>query len=828
MIEGCADTQEPDDSRNLVVSVLSMRESEAPFCNWWLPLGYLVFFLSGAAALVYEISWSRQIGLMFGHTVHAAAVTLASYFAGLGFGSFVGARWGARIAPLLGYGVAELVVAFWTLVIPAVVEWSESPDVAAWLNSSSLAAQMSARVAFCFLLLLPATTALGATLPLMAEFLTRRTNKSMADPKTAATVSLSYALNTAGALVGVLSATFFLLLVVGVRTSSYVAAGISVVCALAAFLLHGRERKVANWLATPRDSLSPPTKPQRLWFFVAALSGFGILALEVLYTRMFSLVFHNSTYTFGAVVAVFLASLALGAAFASRLQKRYETVRLIGWAAGCGGVATAISVVVFVTLTELDYYSYGDSFLQYIAGAFALVVLVVVPPVTLLGTLLPLTWKAAGSREVVGCIVGRLTAVNTFAAANGALAASFLFLPWLGLWESVALLSVVFFSVGCALLNRNGHSRSACGAIVIFGTVLLFVFGGPMKPNSGHIGAGEQLVRRWNSPYGWIDLVSMKETGAYKVRQNLHYRFGQTGGNGREFRQAHIPLLLHEHPHDVLFLGLGTGLTVGGAVPHREVKNIVAVELIAEVVEAARLLADFNYGVVDHPKSIVRVDDARHYLLSTSKRFDVIVSDLFVPWESESGYLYTVEHYRVARRQIKPGGLFCQWLPLYQVGQREFELIANSFASVFPFTTIWWGEMDQAKPIVALMGSNSPLEINGNTLGIRIAELERTSTSTNQDLRSVEQFYSYYLGDWSLRGPSLLNTDEHPRVEFLTPISNRDHRMLTGLALKVYYNEVLSQLPSGAASLSVAKSSSATDQQRRAWQRLILFGESPP
>ncbi|REJ66673.1 MAG: methyltransferase domain-containing protein [Planctomycetota bacterium] len=309
----------------------------------------------------------------------------------------------------------------------------------------------------------------------------------------------------------------------------------------------------------------------------------------------------------------------------------------------------------------------------------------------------------------------------------------------------------------------------------------------------------------------------------------MHYRFGETGDNPREYRQAHIPLLLHERPRDVLFLGLGTGLTAGAAIPHGDVENIVVVELIPEVVEAARLLAQHNYGVVDHPKVDIRVDDARHYLLATDRRFDVIVFDLFVPWESESGYLYTVEHYQVARKRLKPDGLFCQWLPLYQVGAREFGLIADSIASVFPVTTIWWGKMDAAKPVIALIGSDGPIELDADRLATRLDALRQITDSSDSTLRTVDRLYSAYQGDWLRRHLSRLNTDEHPRVEFLAPISNRDYRMISGPVLLKYYDDVLSQLPSGAARFRfAAEMTSATHGQRRAWQRLALFGETIP
>jgi spermidine synthase len=256
-----------------------------------------------------------------------------------------------------------------------------------------------------------------------------------------------------------------------------------------------------------------------------------------------------------------------------------------------------------------------------------------------------------------------------------------------------------------------------------------------------------------------------------------------------------MPLLLHEAPSEVLFMGLGTGLTAGGAIPHHDVERILAVELIPEVVEAVRTLADYNYNVVDHPKVNIHIDDARHFLLANNRKFDVIVSDMFVPWESESGYLYTVEHYRVAAQRLRPGGLFCQWLPLYQVGEREFESIANSFASEFPCATLWWGDMNSSSPVIALIGTELPLRIDEHRLSMRLADLSQQMGSTDPAIATSDRFWDHYLGDWNARSSLNLNTDEHPRVEFLTPISNRDRQMLRSNRLESYCNEVLLKLP---------------------------------
>ena len=138
--------------------------------GWNEFVAYFLFFVSGAAALVYEISWTRQIGLLFGHTVNAASIVLASYFAGMSIGYLLGAKWSSRISPLKGYAIAELVVAIWAFMISAILQFSESSMIAPWLSHSSFALQTATRAIFSFLLLLPATIALGVTLPMMASY----------------------------------------------------------------------------------------------------------------------------------------------------------------------------------------------------------------------------------------------------------------------------------------------------------------------------------------------------------------------------------------------------------------------------------------------------------------------------------------------------------------------------------------------------------------------------------------------------------------------------------------------------------------------------------
>jgi spermidine synthase len=271
---------------------------------------------------------------------------------------------------------------------------------------------------------------------------------------------------------------------------------------------------------------------------------------------------------------------------------------------------------------------------------------------------------------------------------------------------------------------------------------------------------------------------------------------------------------------------LGTGLTAAPGITDRDVEKVTVVELIPEVVEAARLLADSNLGVVDHPKVEVLADDARHYLRRTGRRFDVIVADLFVPWESRAGYLYTVEFYEAARQRLKPGGHFCQWLTLYQFGPGEFELVADSFAAVFPEVTLWWGQLDGRFPIVALVGSDEPIKLDPTRLQSRWHALPELPGRADPELARPADLRGLYIGRWPARGSRRLNTDEHPRLEFSAPVTQGSGRSLRGLTLRGYFDDVLARLPEGGVHFTEFGDSERV--RRRVVQRLVLFGPEVP
>ncbi|WP_197356107.1 fused MFS/spermidine synthase [Aureliella helgolandensis] len=799
---------------------------------------YCIFFFSGLAALVYEVSWNRQLGVLFGHTSHTAAVVLTAYFGGMAIGYALGGKLANRINPFRGYAVCEILAGGWALLVPSLLSFATTGNLAPWLQHDLPLVQMLVRLLASGLLLAPATIALGATLPLMSEMLSRRADDALLELH-AARFTTAYAFNTLGALSGVFLAASWLLPSVGVASSSMFAASVSALCGGAAWL-YGKGQ-VAPAHVRRQSGISSPTGAQfpaqpggvcstggepvsmSFWWIVVGISGGATLALEVLYARLFTLVFHNSTYTFSFVLITFLLGLSLGALVARYLALRFAIMSIACWASSLAALSVSLSVIGFVYGTQLQYFQYGSTFASYYLGGLLLVGGVCLPVATCLGMLLPLAWRQARQfGEWQSQFIGWATAVSTLSAAGGAVMASFLLFPTFGLWWSFGCIALLLL-LPTLYATQQRKMGSAIYAATLAGVVaMLPIFFS--NPESWTASAGyESLLARWHSTYGWIDVIEDNRTGAKKVRQNLHYRFGATGFNSeREFRQAHLPLLLHPQPENALFIGLGTGMTAAGAVPHRELQAIEIVELIPEVVDAVRLLGKENRHIVDDPRTQMHVGDGRHFLASTPTKFDVIISDLFVPWESETGYLYTLEHFQTTQKCLRPGGVFCQWLPLYQMGIPEFESIADSLRRVFPHVTLWWGRLHPTRPILALVASEEPLDFNFQLLDERLQDLQATGEFSDSQLRSAISLAELFAGDWPLRNQVTLNTDEHPWVEFRSPISHRSGQLFQGPRLREYLLHQLEQNSADSVRFS-SDTASGAEVRPRAWQRTVMF-----
>ena len=576
-----------------------------------------------------------------------------------------------------------------------------------------------------------------------------------------------------------------------------------------------------------------PKQSYTLVLMLVAVSGAATLGLQVLYTHMFSLVLHNSTYTFGTIIGVFLIALAVSSSFSRVLMAWLQPMTIVAWACGIGAALVAVSPGFFLSLTELKYYKAGNNLLEHITALGWLTTQVVGLPVLMIGLVLPTLWFALRGSSNAGRTVGTITAVNTVAAALGALCMSHVALPLFGVWAVFTMVAVILLVAACVSFWASGRRLETLGvALLLLPVILQSHQGGVLA-----VPEGGELVKRWETNYGWVDLIRRKFDGVMLLRQNIHYGLGSNLDAQWEKRQGHLPIVLHGDPRKVCFLGLGTGLSSASAVEHPQLESIVAVELIPEVVDASKMYPETK-AFHEDPRVTVAVGDASHFLIGSESEFDVVIGDLFTPFHSHTGYLYTVEHFQHVRKSLKEDGIFCQWLAMWQIGKDDFEMIADSFAAVFPNTTLWWGRLEYGQSMVALVGTEEPLRVDVQSLAQRLSLLQQTSQHPDPFLATPERIRHLYAGEWKVQHPDRLNTDERPRVEFSSPQSYTASFQLRGDRLSDYWIESFEELSVPDPFIGVSsneQTSWPTQQDFKQWQRRTLTrkvkrgrGQVPP
>ncbi|MEN8181648.1 MAG: hypothetical protein ABFS46_03830 [Myxococcota bacterium] len=670
----------------------------------WLAL---LFALSGAAALIIEIVWQRWFRLLLGATAPATSATLVAFFAGQAVGAVAGARLAARRRdPLRLYGWVELAAAACAAAVPLLLGAGEVLLRGAYDGLlQTPAALVTVRFALALGVSLPASLAFGASFPAVVA-------AAMPDSRRLGSRGAAlYAANLLGAVLGALLGSFVLPEWLGVPVTYALALALSASAGVGA-LLASRAGLGVRSEASGLGSRDRPVQrgalavgPRRLLAF-AILSGFGAFALQVLLVHAFGLVLNQSVYAFGLVLVLVLVSLALGAGGAAVLDHGGRTDPRPALAFALTGAALAIAAVPFLLVeatSGLEYVGTDAAFPAYLLAALRVAGPCAAPALLAAGFVFPLTLALAGrtTQRSAARAAGSLLAANTAGALAGALVAPFLLLPWLGPWLPFLALAALY--AGGALLVPLPGPRWRLRRDIVLGLGWLLVLARANPISLPVVGVpGEELLHLEHSAAGTV-AVALRE-GERLLQVDNHYSLGGTGERARAERQGHLPLLLVPRARRVAYLGSATGISAGAATQH-PVERIVTVELVPGVAEAARrFFRDANQDVLEDPRTEVVVDDARNFLRLTSEHFDVIVSDLFVPWRAGTGSLYTVEHFAAARDRLTRGGVFCQWLALYQLSEREFRTLAASFLDVFPETSVFRGDFYGRFPIVALCG----------------------------------------------------------------------------------------------------------------------------
>jgi spermidine synthase len=783
----------------------------------------LIYFLSGSAALVYEVVWSRLLVLHTGHTVAAVGTVLAAFMGGLAGGAALAGRFAFRLSrprALRLYGLLECVIAACALLVPAALAGLQPMLSAAYADGDGGAWFGFGRLVSSLAVLLVPTLAMGATFPLAVRWFAGRVEDAGFE------TGALYALNTLGAALGAGLAGFVLLPWLGLRGATLVGVALNVAVGASALGLapyaaartrpgeastvppavvrqstRRRQRRSAgpghrsgggeNRAVAGRRA-DPPPHVGRTWLAASALglSGFVALTYQVAWTRILALVIGPTTYAFSAMLTTFIGGLACGAAVGARLSRwrRYRIVwlglTLILSALGAFG---ALWFIVPLSLAMARAAADPDAlFASVMAVQVALAAGLLLPMTLALGAAFPLAVAVAARREeTISVDAGAVYAVNTVGAIAGALLGSFVFIPFLGLQQTVLAASVLGIAGGSLLLlaadvGRRTRFAVAAAAVAVVGA-------GAALPdwNRALISSGTY----WNVP----DLPTQDLRAALEAGEVLYYEEGAAGtvavrrtagsltlaidgkvdaSNAADMLTqsllAHLPLLLHPDPQDVGIIGLGSGVTLGAALRH-PIRRADMMEISPQVVEASAWFEAENRGALADPRTRLILTDGRSHLLLSSQRYDVIVSEPSNPWMAGVATLFTREFFQAARDRLKPRGILCQWAHTYGISDADLRSITRTFLSVFPEGAMWLvGDGD-----VLLIGSVDPLEPRLREISAAWERPGVRAALSAVGVRDPFSVLSLFVGSGeALRrysGRALLQTDDHNALEFSAP-----------------------------------------------------------
>jgi spermidine synthase len=752
-----------------------------PVVRPWRPVLLALFVASGCSALIYEIVWYQLLQLVIGSTAVSLGVLLATFMGGLCIGSLALPRLlSSRQHPLKIYGLIELGIG-----ICGILTLFGRPylDLVYVAGVGHGAPAMLLRAGVAAVCLLPPTVLMGASLPAAARWIgTTKEGVSW--------LGLLYAGNTIGAVLGCLLAGFLLLRVFDMATATYAAAAINALVALVSLRLAARTQYQAPTEKRPESQAIGAPRPWPVYTAIA-LSGACALGAEVVWTRLLGLLLGATVYTFSVILAVFLAGLGMGSSAGSLLSRRMARPRL---ALGiCQLLLTAaIAWAAYTIAVWLPYwparplgmrtpwFTFETDLMRCLWAIF--------PSACLWGASFPLALAALASQdEDPGRMVGSAYAANTIGAIVGALGFSLLTIPWIGTRDSERLLLELSAVSGLLMLAaaywplRNKVSLAALlGCAAAAGLLAWWVPGVPpaliaygrrmatSASRSNIIYVGEGLnssiaISDWDDGALQFHVSGKVEASTEPFDMRLQRMLG------------HLPALFHRQPRTVLVVGFGAGVTAGCFTIHPGMRRIVICEMEPLVPRVATVyFRRENYNVLNDQRVQMVYDDARHYILTSPEKFDIITSDPIHPWVKGSATLYSQEYFAMVKQHLNLGGIVTQWVPLYESDPATVKSEIATFFDAFPNGTIWGNENKAGGYDLVLLGQIGRGQIDLDELAGRLSSPGYAEVSLSlyeAGFRSMTGVLATYSGRAADLGPWLagaeINRDLNLRLQYL-------------------------------------------------------------
>jgi len=725
------------------------------------PLGLvtLLAFASGLAALGHQTVWFRLTVDVLGANANTFARVAGAFFLGLAIGAWLASR---KQAPAgrhwLWVAAAEFGVAL--LALPVLMIGRD----AEWLYGSP---QLAALIKWLLPLVLIAPPALmmGLVLPWLLHALQSAGELS---PRRAV---MLYAINTLGGVAGIPLVLLVALPSLGMTTTALGLTAINGLIGLVMLLLARGERSSPTKRPAQELSTESPQLDGRL-AVMAFGSGLLVLALEVMGQLQLRQVSINSLFSSGGVLAVVLLALGTAPLLIAPINRLVGDATALSLACLAGAVACALQ-------PSLKMLAGGINILPYelTAGPYTLALLGVALPAIFLpllgaGLVFPLLVHRVTQQSGAAAprLIGRLLMWNGLGGWLGAELANRALAPAFGLWGALSVLATGYFLMFRVAGTDAGprSPRVTRWNLATLSVVVLIAasYGAARHFPSTGLGRDTQLLALEVGREGVVAVTESDQRGRRIVMNNT-YTLGGSRAKLNQERQAHLPLLLHGNARSVATLGVATGSTVGGVILHPNVERVDAIELSPLVVKFAQEhFGEFNRDVFNDPRVHVIEDDARWVVAQQTAAYDVVIGDLFMPWETGAGRLFTREHFENVRRSLKPGGLYCQWLPMFQLTRPQYESILRTFLEVFPDTFIVRGDFYATQPILGLVGGRTLNDLDWAAVAAACARL-RTSAAVDDPLvRHVEGVAMMLVGEPVMPANAPLNTLANGWLEF--------------------------------------------------------------
>jgi spermidine synthase len=617
-------------------------------------LAAALYGLTGLTSVAYEVLWVRMLSLQFGVSIFAVVLTVSTFMLGLGAGSLLSARSAYRVRrPLLLLALLEGGIALYALLLPLLLQTASASIEAAAAQLSLFQWYGLIAAAAVGLLLLPAC-AMGAGFPLVVTALGGKS----------APLARIYGINTLGAACGALL-PLLLLPTMGLAGAVQAVAVLGLLAAVGLAWLASRTTPQGA-TGTNEPHHRPPFSALGLYAGIGAAS----LMLEIAWTRLFGVIMLRTEYVLALILAALLLGIGLGSLVAPRKHREgwYVVLPLSACAFALAGLWALPTLSAW-----LEHAQFSSLFSALATQGLALVLLTL--PVTLvLGAWLPLLNQRfnGGGMWLYGA--------NSVGAALGAVIAGLVLIPNLGSAGTIVVAAILLLGVGLAFAK----SRAAWFALPVF-----VVVGWPLAALPPVKALQPKAQAGAADLYVYEDAVSMTHVVEQPDGQRLlltdMQRMDASTDPTAVFvqsNQARLPLLLQGQPRSVLFLGLGTGISVSGSLPYPELQR-TAVELSqGAIVAAGRWFAPANQGAAEQTR--IERDDARHFLVATRAKYDVIIGDVFHPDIAGLSSLLSLQQFERARNRLSDDGLFVQWLAVNQFDVESLNVILRTFRQVFP------------------------------------------------------------------------------------------------------------------------------------------------